>query len=505
MRGFLKRPVVGLAILAAGAVLAAPVVAAPFAQEVSLDQAVEWSVGRNLGVALARLQVPIVAAGMDAAEGEFDPTFTAGAAFDHQEVPTTSARFFGSITESVDLQAGLAKRFAFGTETSLTLDANRTRDNSPITDTEFNPRYAADLTLNIAQPLLRDAGRGVNLATVRLARVASDVEGLHLRAAMEQVILATEQTYWELVQREEALKVAQAALHLAEDLEANIKERVRVGNLPPLESLSAEADVARRHADVLLAEQGVEDGRDALLRVTGIGGAEPASWDLRPIAAAMPTFTAETPEVGLALERATTDRTDLKIARLTIRQRAIETRRDEHQTLPDLRLVGSAGVRGLQGDHDVQELGDQLSHADFLSYKIGLNFSYPFGNHTAEAAARQSRLRHRQAQIDLRDLEAAAAQAVRSAARAVGTQAQRIATTAKAVTLEEASLAAEKEKFRVGISTSHDVLEVQDELTTARQGHLEAQTSYLSALSRLHYEEGSLLDRYRIEIETGSE
>ena len=119
----------------------------------------------------------------------------------------------------------------------------------------------------------------------------------------------------------------------------------------------------------------------------------------------------------------------------------------------------------------------------------------------SEAAARQSGLRHRQAEINLRDMEAAAAQAVRSAARAVATQAQRIDTTAKAVTLEEASLAAEEEKFRVGISTSHDVLEVQDDLTTARQGHLEAQTSYLSALSRLHYEEGTLLDRYRIEIQ----
>jgi outer membrane protein len=485
--------------------VAAQAIAAPHEQQVSLDQAVEWSVGRNLGVALARLQVPIVTAGIDAAQGEFDPTFTAGAAFDHEETPTTSARFFGSTTESLNLQAGLAKRFALGTEANLTFDASRSRDNSPITDPEFNPRFDADLSLSLSQPLLRDAGRDVNLATVRLARVASDVEGLRLRAAMEQVILTTEQAYWDLVQREEGLKVAQAALHLAEDLEANIKERVRVGNLPPLESLSAEADVARRHADVLLAEEAVEDGRDALLRVTGIGGADPASWDLRPIAAAMPTFTPEAPALGPALERAAAGRTDLKIAHLAIRQRAIETQRDENQTLPDLRLTGSTAVRGLKGNHDVQELYDQLSQPDFLSYSIGLNFSYPFGNHTAEAAARQSRLRHRQAEIDLRDMEAAAAQAVRKAARAVATQAQRIATTAKAVTLEEASLAAEEEKFRVGISTSHDVLEVQDDLTTARQGHLEAQTSYLSALSRLHYEEGTLLDRYQIEIQTGSE
>jgi len=505
MRRFLKRPIVGLLVAAAGTVVAAPAVAAPVEQEVSLDQAVEWAVGRNLGVALARLEVPIVAAGIDAAEGEFDPTFTAGTAFDHEETPTTSARFFGSTSESVELQAGLAKRFALGTETSLALTGGRTRDNSPITDTEFNPRYDADLTLSVEQPLLRDAGPGVNLATVRLARVASEVEGLRLRGAMEDVVLATEEAYWDLVRRVEALKVAQTALHLAEDLEANIRERVRVGNLPPLESLAAEADVAQRFEGVLLAQQAVEDGRDTLLRVTGVAEVDAATWDLRPVPTALPSFSPEAPALAPALERARGGRADLRIAHLALRQRRIELQRDDNRTLPDLRLAGSTAVRGLKGDHDVQELGDQLSQGDFLSYRVGLSFTYPLGNRTAEAAARQSGLRRFQAQLSLRDLEVSATQAVRGAVRGVATQAQRIATTAKAVTLEEARLAAEEEKFRVGISTSHDVLEVQDDLTAARQRHIDAQASYLASLSRLHYEEGSLLDRYRIEIEAGSE
>ncbi|MGD2063730.1 MAG: TolC family protein [Nitrospirota bacterium] len=505
MRAFLRFFTVALFVGATVTTITPPAMAAPFEQDVTLDQVVEWAVGRNLGVALARLEVPIVAADIDAAEGEFDPTFTAGAAYDREEVPTTSAQFFGSVTESVELQTGLAKLFALGTETSLELTGARTRDNSPITDPEFNPRYNAGLTLSVEQPLLRDAGRSVNLATVRLARVASEVEALRLRGAMEDVVLATEEAYWELVRRVEALKVAETSLHLAEDLEANIRERVRVGNLPPLESLAAEADVAQRFEGVLLAQQAVEDGRDTLLRVTGVADVEATTWDLRPVPTALPSFTPEKPHLAAALERAGTARTDLRIAHLGLEQRRIELQRDDNRTLPDLRLAGSAAVRALKGDTDVEELGDQLSQGDFLSYRVGLAFTYPLGNNTAEAAARQSALRRLQAQLTLRDLEVSAAQVVRSAVRGVATQAQRIATTAKAVTLEEARLAAEEEKFRVGISTSHDVLEVQDDLTAARQRHIEAQASYLASLSRLHYEEGSLLDRYRIEIEAGSE
>jgi len=503
MRAFLRFSTVGLLVGATVITIAPPVFAAPFEQDVTLDQVVEWAVGRNLGVALARLEVPIVAEGIDAANGEFDPTFTVGAAFDHQETPTTSARFFGSTTESLGLQAGLAKRFALGTETNLTFQTARSRDNSPITDTQFDPRYDAGLSLEVAQPLLRDAGRDVNLTTVRLARVATEVEGLRLRAAMEDVVLRTEAAYWELVQREEALRVAQTSLRLAEDLEDNIRERVRVGNLAPLESLAAEADVALRREGVLLAEQAVEDGRDALLRVTGVGQADAESWDLRARTAPLPVFAPGEPALAAALERARDARTDLRIGRLALHQRAIEQARDENRLLPDLRLAGSAGVKALTGDQEVQDLFDQMAARDFLSYRIGLSLSYPLGNHSAEAAARQADLRRQQADIDLRNLEAGATQAVRTAARNVATQAQRIATTAKAVTLEEARLAAEEEKFRVGISTSHDVLEVQDDLTAARQRHVDAKAAYLLALSRLHYEEGSLLDRYQIEIAVG--
>jgi len=503
MHAFLRASTVGLLVGATVTAIVPSAMAAPFEQDVTLDQVVEWSVGRNLGVALARLEVPIVAAGIDGAEGEFDPTFAVGAAFDHQETPTTSARFFGSTTESFELQAGLAKRFALGTETNLTFQTARSRDNSPITDTEFDPRYDAGLILAVAQPLLRDAGRDVNLTTVRLARVATDVEGLRLRAAMEDVVLQTEGAYWGLVQKEEALRVAQTSLRLAEDLEANIRERVRVGNLAPLESLAAEADVALRREGVILAEQAVEDGRDTLLRVTGVGQADPESWDLRARTAPVPPFTPEAPAVAAALERARNARTDLRIGRLALRQRGIEQQRDENGRLPDLRLAGSAGVKALTGDHEVQDLFDQMAARDFLSYRIGLSLSYPLGNRRAEAAARQADLRRQQSEIDLRNLEAGATQAVRTAARNVATQAQRIATTAKAVTLEEARLAAEEEKFRVGISTSHDVLEVQDDLTAARQRHVDAKAAYLRALSRLHYDEGSLLDRYQIEIAVG--
>jgi len=496
---------VGLVAGATVITIARPAVAAPFEQDVTLDQVVEWAVGRNLGVALARLEVPIVAEGIDAANGEFDPALSAGLTFDHEETPVTSKNFnFGSISETVGVQAGLAKRFSFGTETSLNFQASRSRDNSSgLIDPEFQPRYDSGLTLEVAQPLLRDAGRDVNLTTVRLARVATEVEGLRLRAAMEDVVLRTEAAYWELVQREEALRVAQTSLRLAEDLEDNIRERVRVGNLAPLESLAAEADVALRREGVILAEQAVEDGRDALLRVTGVGEADAESWDLRARTAPLPAFAPEEPALAAALERARDARTDLRIGRLALHQRAIEQARDENRLLPDLRLAGSAGVKALTGDQEVQDLFDQMAERDFLSYRIGLSLSYPLGNRSAEAAARQADLRRQQADIDLRNLEAGATQAVRTAARNVATQAQRIATTAKAVTLEEARLAAEEEKFRVGISTSHDVLEVQDDLTAARQRHVDAKAAYLLALSRLHYEEGSLLDRYQIEIAVG--
>ncbi len=486
-------------LLGCVAVLSAAVATAtPVARSVGMEEAVEWAVARNLGVALAAEALPIATGSEVEAAADFDTTVTAGVDFDHTETPTASD-LFGTTRESVAVSLGLTRRFALGTEASLKFTGDRQRDNFPFST--LNPRFDAALDLAITQPLLRGGGTAVNLAPVRLARVATEVEAVRLRAAMEEVVLATEEGYWHLVEAGERLKVARASRELARSLAENVGERVRVGGLPPYERLGAEAEVALREEGVAVAEQALADAQDRLLEVTGVGTEEDESWELRPVPAPLPPIEAQDPDLDVALARAREHRTDLALARLARERRGLEAARADNLRLPDLALTGRVGAGGLTGDQRVQELADQLGRRDFFSYGVGLALTYPLGNRAGRAAAEQAHHRHRQADLALRDAAASVVAAVRAAVREVATSRRRIAATAKAVASWAARLDAEEEKFRVGVATPHDVLEAQRDLTEARERNVASRTAYLLAVARLWDAEGMLLERHHLRVE----
>jgi len=476
--------------------------AAPVARPVAMEEAVAWAVGRNLGVALATEAVEVAtAAGVEAA-ATFDPSLSARVGFDHSEMPVASD-LFGTTREAVDLRLGLTRRFALGTESSLTLTGDRQRDNFPFSTR--NPRFDAGLVVEIAQPLLRGAGTAVNLTPMRLARVASAEEAVRLRAAMEEVVLATETGYWHLVEAGERLKVARSSLELARSLAENVGERVRVGGLPPFEQLAAEAEVALRDEAVAEAEQGLADGQDHLLEVTGVGTAEAESWALRPVPMELPEIEAEEPDLARALDRALAHRTDLALARLARAARGLEAARADNLRLPDLALTGRAGVGGLTGEGQVEELAGQLGRRDFPSYGAGLALTYPLGNRAGVAAAAAAHSRHRQADLALRQAEVAVVAAVRAASRDLATSARRIAATAKAVSARTAVVEAEGEKFRQAIATAHEVLAAQRDLTEARERQVAARTRYLLAVARWWDAQGMLLERHHLQVAVGAD
>ena len=66
----------------------------------------------------------------------------------------------------------------------------------------------------------------------------------------------------------------------------------------------------------------------------------------------------------------------------------------------------------------------------------------------------------------------------------------------------EAALDAEQKKYAVGKSTTFTVLQLQNNLTTARSQEIRALADYNKALASLAAEEGSTLDRNGIKLET---
>ena len=111
----------------------------------------------------------------------------------------------------------------------------------------------------------------MNKTFIKVAQNNADVEQHVFRDRVLTVIASVEQTYWDLVFANENLKVAQAALKAAEELLATNRAKVKAGIMSIVDVLQAEAAVASRVEQVLVAEKAIRDQEDQLRRLLNPG------------------------------------------------------------------------------------------------------------------------------------------------------------------------------------------------------------------------------------------
>ena len=140
----------------------------------------------------------------------------------------------------------------------------------------FNPSWTGGLALTLTQPLLRNAGIDVTKTFIRVAQNNATVEEHVFRDRVLTVLATVEQTYWEVVFTNENLKVAEAAMKAAQELLASNRAKAKAGIMSIVDVLQAEAAVASRVEQVLVADKTIRDQEDQLRRLLN-----PAEEDLR--------------------------------------------------------------------------------------------------------------------------------------------------------------------------------------------------------------------------------
>ncbi|MGH9389189.1 MAG: TolC family protein, partial [Vicinamibacteria bacterium] len=125
----------------------------------------------------------------------------------------------------------------------------------------------------------------------------------------------------------------------------------------------------------------------------------------------------------------------------------------------------------------------------------------PLGNRAASSRYAQADLGHRRAMIDKGRFQQMVALEVREAARNVQTDVQQIETTRAFREFAEEQLRAEQKKLEVGLSTSHVVLDFQEDLAAARVREVEALIGYNISRTILEAAKGTTLEANDIVFE----
>lgn len=473
----------------------------------TLEEVVALALERNLGLRVQRYSRARARLGIQEAMGIYDLGLFGDASVTSDESPAASNLDGADVQEQdrEQITLGLSQLLPSGGTAQVAFSNSKLETNSQFFT--INPSYNSGLDFSISQPLLRNFGRDATEFGLRIAALDSDIAREGFVEQVVATIANAETAYWNLVAARYRLEVAEESRALARQLHQNNQVRVDVGTLAPLELVASEAGIATREEEIIRARAAIGDAEDVLRYLIDVDDARVWTMPLVPDTAAETDYLEF--DLEQALATALDSRPELAREQLALRGREIQAAYYRSQTKPRLDLVARYGFNGVGGDvvvrdnegHVISTLPggwddafDQVTGADFPGWSVGLEFGMPLQNRTARARATSAELALEQGRVGIDQVRQAIESEVRIATRGLETGRQAIESARVSVRLAESNLDAEKKKYENGLSTSFQILQVEEELASARLRLVQAIIGYRQAMVSYHRAIGKLLD-----------
>ncbi len=474
---------VSVATLRAGVVSEGPL---------KLSVAVDQALGRNLGLAVTRLDAVRSLDTIEQAEAAFDPVF--GWSNRMNGARSSTDRLLGlPSARGFDSDLSLSRKFTWGG--TLTFGTGLTRqwlDGNGVGSTAS--KFDFTTGISYTQPLLAGAGRAVNLSTLIATKQGATRSRLGLRAAVLDLIRDTEVSYWSLAGARTLVALRETSLRSAESLLAQIRAKRNLGDATILEELQANADVANQQVGVLNARQAVDGAEMRLRRLLGKGDA--VEVEQAVIVESIPLTAVPAPEVFSKWIRQAAEfdfETAIQLASLVQADAFLDAARQNDAPQLDLTLSGANVGPAVAG---FSQSYDSLRNRAGWNNAVNLTLRIPLGYREAEATLRSATRARRQAELRLADVRQALVFNARAAWRELEATRARVEAATSALELQRQSYEGERARYSAGQSDVLRVLQAQAALDTSQLAWVQSHQDARVASARVARLDGSILSRY---------
>ena len=330
--------------------------------------------------------------------------------------------------------------------------------------------------------LITDFGRTLNLvASSKLMDKAQNASAL---ATTEDIVLATDQAFYNALQAQALLKVAQQTVTTRQSVEHQIDELTKSKLKSTLDLSFAEVNLSQAKLLQLDAQNNVDSTIAALSAVLGFD--KEVRYELTDDESQLP---APPPDIDVLIKTALQQRPDLQA--LTFDQQAAEKfrRAQRDQLFPTISAVGIAGATPVRPDC----FGGCFPNYFISSWygAIGVNMSVPiFNGFLFSAQASEANYRAKATAESTRDLRDRVVRDVRTAWLTANTSFQRVSVAAELAKEADLSLNLAQGRYQLGLSSIVELSQAQLQQTDAAIGYVNAQYQYRLALSTLNFEIG---------------
>jgi outer membrane protein TolC len=493
-----------------GLILAASTLVANAQQRVtnrplSLEECIRVALEHNLEIQITRLDPQLAGFTLAGSYANYDPTFNASGWHDYSQ--SASGRNADNEpvgfrqTDTDNVNAGINGLLPWGFTYNLGTIMSGSQGFNSFLGTNVPTQNAFDsVGISMRQPLLKNFWIDSTRLQIFTAKKNLKISEAGLRNQIILTVTQVEEAYFNLIFQNENVKVQEKALELAERLVAENRRRVEVGALAPLDEKQAESQAATSRANLLDAQA----NRDTAERVLkALLSDDYNVWmDVRIEPTEALLAIPQTLDLQSGWRRGLEQRPDLQQARYQIE---IQTKRisyGRNQLFPQLDLFGDYGYTGSTITEDGIGAGlPQITDRENPNYTYGVSISLPLANTGARNALKSAKVTKEQLQLQLRQLEQRALITIENSMSDARIGYERVGVTHQATLYAEAALQAEQTKLEKGKSTTFVVLQLQTDLTQARSAEIRALADYNIYLARLAQNEGSTLDRRKIDLE----
>ena len=468
---------------------------APATRALSLPDCIAESLQHNFDVQVERYEPQISRYDLNLAYAGYDPLFNLSGVHNHSlsgGLFTTNSLF---VSDGNTFKSDLGGATPWGMTYDL---SGNVAENYGSGSPGNYDSSGGQIGVSVTQPLLKNFWTDNNRLAISVAKNRLKYSEQGLRQQFITTVTAVENAFYELIYARENLKVEQQALDLAQTQLDQDNQRVQIGTVAERAGTleQDEAQVAQSRANLIAAQFALASDENALKNLITDRYAQ---WhDVRIEPASMLEAVRQLFDVQDSWSKGLTQRPDFAEAKLNVEQQGIQLKYYRNQLFPELDLVGSYGYNG--GGQEFSDAFGQYATANRPYYSYGAQLSIPLSNAKARNNLKAGKATEQQLLLRLKQLEQNVMVQIDDAVKQAQSAWESVDATKQTRTYAAAALDAEQKKYAVGKSTTFTVLQLQNNLTAARSQEIRALANYNEALANLAQQEGSTLERNKVDL-----
>ncbi len=456
-----------------------------------------------------------------------DPVVTGQMSYEAQSAPQINTLFSGGLTvlntNTSTYNFNYSQGFVTGTALTVGFNNTRVTTNNPFSD--YSPSYTTGFRATATQHLLQGFGPGINARFILQAKNDRRITDSSFRQQLLYTVNQVEAIYWALVSAYEDEQAKERALAQSTQLTADNRRQLEIGTLAPLDVVNSDSAVATDKQALVASKTNLEYQQLIMKQAIARNLNDPqlANAPVVPTdRVSLERLAEEDMPTEDLVKEAYVNNPQIEQAVLSLKNNEITIKAFKNNLLPTVDAYAFYGANALGGHQNPAAVNFEnsapyppgtfptvdygtafgnLFNSSAPDKGVGVNINVTLRNRTAQADQARSQMEYRQTEMRIQQLYDQIRIQVTNQQYALTNDRAQVVASQAARDYAAQSLDAEQKKYKLGASTTANVLQQGRNLAIAENTLISSTAAYAKDRSLLRQLLATTLDTYGVSIE----